>query len=179
MLQAVMTEPGRIELREVDRPTPRDNQVIIQIKRIGVCGSDIHVFHGLHPHTSYPVVQGHEVSRSKLWDFRPGGRPRSSLQLMQKKPRSFRTMFPLIRRLWSSQFQFAGSNRTEPLCDRLHGDRSSYTGMSPCTTPLARNSHASVVRRFPNALNYALPAVSWGAVWKESLLRMPAAAWGQ
>jgi L-iditol 2-dehydrogenase len=36
--------------------------VLIRIKRIGVCGSDIHVFHGLHPYTSYPVVQGHEVS---------------------------------------------------------------------------------------------------------------------
>jgi L-iditol 2-dehydrogenase len=62
MLQAVMTEPGKVEFREVDKPMPRDNQVIIQIKRIGVCGSDIHVFHGLHPYTSYPVVQGHEVS---------------------------------------------------------------------------------------------------------------------
>ena len=62
MLQTVMTEPGKIEFREVDKPTPQDNQVIIQTKRIGVCGSDIHVFHGLHPYTSYPVVQGHEVS---------------------------------------------------------------------------------------------------------------------
>ncbi|HEX3052270.1 MAG TPA: alcohol dehydrogenase catalytic domain-containing protein [Aggregatilineaceae bacterium] len=34
----------------------------MQTKRIGVCGSDIHVFHGKHPYTSYPVVQGHEVS---------------------------------------------------------------------------------------------------------------------
>jgi len=62
MLQAVMTEPGKVEFRKVDKPTPQDNEVIIQIKRIGVCGSDIHVFHGLHPYTSYPVVQGHEVS---------------------------------------------------------------------------------------------------------------------
>jgi len=62
MLQAVMTEPGKIEFRDVDKPTPRDNQVVIQVKRIGVCGSDIHVFHGRHPYTSYPVVQGHEVS---------------------------------------------------------------------------------------------------------------------
>jgi L-iditol 2-dehydrogenase len=30
--------------------------------RIGVCGSDIHVYHGKHPYTKYPVVQGHEVS---------------------------------------------------------------------------------------------------------------------
>ena len=62
MKQAVMTEPGRIEYREVDKPTLQDNEVIVQTKRIGVCGSDIHVFHGLHPYTSYPVVQGHEVS---------------------------------------------------------------------------------------------------------------------
>ncbi len=33
----------------------------MQTRRIGVCGSDIHVYHGLHPYTSYPVVQGHEI----------------------------------------------------------------------------------------------------------------------
>jgi len=48
MLQAVMTEPGQIEFRDVDKPTLQDDEVLIQIKRIGVCGSDIHVFHGLH-----------------------------------------------------------------------------------------------------------------------------------
>lgn len=62
MLQAVMVEPGNIQFREVDRPKPRDDQVLIEVKRIGVCGSDIHVFYGKHPYTSYPVVQGHEVS---------------------------------------------------------------------------------------------------------------------
>ena len=62
MLQAVMTEPGKIEFRDVEKPSIGDDQVLIEIKRIGVCGSDIHVFHGLHPYTSYPVVQGHEVS---------------------------------------------------------------------------------------------------------------------
>ncbi len=61
MKQAVMTAPGQIQFRDVDRPAPKDNEVIMQTRRIGVCGSDIHVFHGLHPYTSYPVVQGHEV----------------------------------------------------------------------------------------------------------------------
>jgi len=61
MLQAVMTAPGAIEFREVARPHPGEKQVLLEMKRIGVCGSDIHVFHGLHPYTSYPVVQGHEV----------------------------------------------------------------------------------------------------------------------
>jgi L-iditol 2-dehydrogenase len=62
MKQAVMTEPGRIEFNDVDKPVPGDNQVLVQTLRIGVCGSDIHVYHGLHPYTSYPVVQGHEAS---------------------------------------------------------------------------------------------------------------------
>ena len=62
MKQAVMTSPGTIELREVPAPEPGPGQVLLRIKRIGVCGSDIHVYHGKHALTPYPVVQGHEVS---------------------------------------------------------------------------------------------------------------------
>lgn len=62
MKQEVMTEPGKIEFREVDIPQPGPDQVLVKIKRIGICGSDIHVCHGTHPYTSYPVTQGHEVS---------------------------------------------------------------------------------------------------------------------
>jgi L-iditol 2-dehydrogenase len=62
MKQAVMTAPGQIKFQDVPRPSLAANQILMQTRRIGVCGSDIHVFHGLHPYTSYPVVQGHEVS---------------------------------------------------------------------------------------------------------------------
>lgn len=62
MLQQVMTAPGAIEFREVTVPRITDEQVLIKIMKIGVCGSDIHVYHGKHPFTSYPVTQGHEVS---------------------------------------------------------------------------------------------------------------------
>src|SRR5215475_9701923 len=61
MKQAVMTAPGEIAFRDVERPIPNDDEVILKTERIGVCGSDIHVWHGLHPYTSFPVVQGHEV----------------------------------------------------------------------------------------------------------------------
>ena len=57
-----MTAPGRIEIGEAPAPTPGAGEVLLRIQRIGVCGSDIHVFHGKHPYTSYPVVQGHEFS---------------------------------------------------------------------------------------------------------------------
>lgn len=62
MKQATMTAPGQIEIRQAPVPSPGPGQVLLQIQRIGVCGSDIHVFHGKHPYTSYPVVQGHEFS---------------------------------------------------------------------------------------------------------------------
>ncbi len=62
MKQAVMTAPGKIEFRDVPVPMPGRTEVLIRMKRIGVCGSDIHVWHGKHPLTPYPVVQGHEVS---------------------------------------------------------------------------------------------------------------------
>jgi len=62
MKQAVMTAPGQIQFRDVPVPALGEGQVLVRMKRIGVCGSDIHVFHGKHPYTSYPVVQGHEVS---------------------------------------------------------------------------------------------------------------------
>lgn len=62
MKQAVMTAPGKIEFRESPMPPVQAGQALVKIMRIGVCGSDIHVYHGKHPYTSYPVVQGHEVA---------------------------------------------------------------------------------------------------------------------
>lgn len=62
MLQQVMTAPGVIEFQDVPLPEITENQVLVKIKRIGICGSDIHVYHGEHPFTTYPVTQGHEVS---------------------------------------------------------------------------------------------------------------------
>ncbi len=62
MLQQIMTAPGEIEFQEVPVPEVGENQVLIKIMNIGICGSDIHVYHGKHPFTSYPVTQGHEVS---------------------------------------------------------------------------------------------------------------------
>ena len=62
MIQQVMQSPGEIIYREVDIPKPGADQVLVKMKRMGICGSDIHVNHGTHPFTSYPVTQGHEVS---------------------------------------------------------------------------------------------------------------------
>lgn len=65
MRQAVLVEPKHVEIREVDAPKASDlkeHQVLLKIKKIGICGSEIHSYHGSHPATFYPVVQGHEYS---------------------------------------------------------------------------------------------------------------------
>lgn len=58
-----MMAPGVIEiLQTADVSSLKDKEVLINIKRIGICGSDIHVYHGKHPFTAFPVIQGHEYS---------------------------------------------------------------------------------------------------------------------
>ncbi|MHA2186341.1 MAG: alcohol dehydrogenase catalytic domain-containing protein, partial [Promethearchaeota archaeon] len=78
MKQEVMTAPGKIEFQDIPIPKLSHNDVLVKIMRIGVCGSDIHVYHGKHPYTSYPITQGHEVSGiiekvgSDVKDLKPG-----------------------------------------------------------------------------------------------------------
>ncbi len=62
MLQAYMPKAKTIEFREVDKPSPRPNEVLMRVSKIGICGSDLHVFEGKHPLVSFPLVQGHEFS---------------------------------------------------------------------------------------------------------------------
>lgn len=62
MIQQVMTAPGRIVFQRVPVPQAGPGQVLVRVRMIGICGSDIHVYHGKHPFTTYPVTQGHEIS---------------------------------------------------------------------------------------------------------------------
>lgn len=65
MRQVVLTAPKVLEFREVAEPKAADlkpDEILINVKHIGICGSEIHSYHGLHPATFYPVVQGHEYS---------------------------------------------------------------------------------------------------------------------
>jgi len=62
MLQQVMTGPGALEFHEVDKPVCGDDDVLLKIMRVGICGSDMHVYHGKHAFSTLPLTQGHEVS---------------------------------------------------------------------------------------------------------------------
>ena len=63
----VITGPGKAEVQEVDPPAPRPGEVIVDVERAGVCGTDLEFFTGemAYLHTgeaSYPVRIGHEWS---------------------------------------------------------------------------------------------------------------------
>jgi threonine dehydrogenase-like Zn-dependent dehydrogenase len=58
----VLTEPGKMELREFDLvPTPRDH-ILLKVVATSVCASDPKIFHGKSPFTAFPLIMGHEVT---------------------------------------------------------------------------------------------------------------------
>jgi L-iditol 2-dehydrogenase len=58
----MLVEPQKILIQHVEIPHPGKGEVQIQVKRCGVCGSDLTIFKGLHPFCPPPVVMGHEFS---------------------------------------------------------------------------------------------------------------------
>ncbi len=63
MLALVKTQKGEgfIEVKEMPEPRPQPNEVLIEVKACGVCGTDIHVMHDEFPYWP-PVIMGHEFS---------------------------------------------------------------------------------------------------------------------
>ncbi|MCD7817538.1 MAG: alcohol dehydrogenase catalytic domain-containing protein [Lachnospiraceae bacterium] len=62
MVQQIMYHPHQVSFHNVPVPQAGAGEVLIKMHMIGICGSDIHVYHGTHPFTPYPVTQGHEIS---------------------------------------------------------------------------------------------------------------------
>jgi L-iditol 2-dehydrogenase len=60
VLAALCTAAKRIELREVERPAPGPRDAIVRVRSCGICGSDLHFFHGGFPPPA--VCPGHEIS---------------------------------------------------------------------------------------------------------------------
>lgn len=56
-------QKGSVELRKVSRPTPKSGEVILEVKGVGVCGSDLHQWTSTHSwEVNYPVILGHEFA---------------------------------------------------------------------------------------------------------------------
>src|SRR5687768_16915005 len=62
MKTLICTEPGRFEYSTSEQPALQKGHAIIKIKRIGICGTDLHAFEGTQPYFEYPRILGHELS---------------------------------------------------------------------------------------------------------------------
>lgn len=56
-----LTEVGKTELREIEKPIPGPNQVLLKVGMVGFCGGDLNGFKGLFELQEYPNILGHEV----------------------------------------------------------------------------------------------------------------------
>jgi 2-desacetyl-2-hydroxyethyl bacteriochlorophyllide A dehydrogenase len=76
MKTLICTEPGKFSYQNRDEPVLTPNHAIIKIKRIGICGTDLHAFEGTQPYFEYPRVLGHELAGELVeFDNAPGFTP--------------------------------------------------------------------------------------------------------
>jgi len=68
MKTLVCTTPGQFEYQLGQMPALTPGNAIIKIKRIGICGTDLHAFEGTQPFFAYPRILGHELA-GELVDF--------------------------------------------------------------------------------------------------------------
>jgi 2-desacetyl-2-hydroxyethyl bacteriochlorophyllide A dehydrogenase len=71
------TSPGNFEYGEAAMPEPQSGRAILKIKRVGICGTDLHAFEGTQPYFNYPRILGHElaaelIDADDLFDFEIG-----------------------------------------------------------------------------------------------------------
>ena len=62
MLTVVCETPGTLLAQNRPMPERAPDEVLLRVKRVGVCGTDLHIFTGNQPYLSYPRVMGHELS---------------------------------------------------------------------------------------------------------------------
>lgn len=62
MKAIVCQEPHRLAVATRAPPIPKAGEVLIRIRRVGLCGTDFHIYGGRHPYLTYPRVMGHELA---------------------------------------------------------------------------------------------------------------------
>jgi 2-desacetyl-2-hydroxyethyl bacteriochlorophyllide A dehydrogenase len=79
MLAAQIEAPEKARVIDAQQPTPGPGEVLIKVSAAGICGTDLHIFHGEYEAT-YPLIPGHEFSGTVaaigdgVQRYRPGDR---------------------------------------------------------------------------------------------------------
>lgn len=75
MKYIVCEKPHQFELKEKPMPVRKDGEVLLKIRKIGVCGTDIHAFGGTQPYFEYPRILGHELAAEYIEGEAEGYKP--------------------------------------------------------------------------------------------------------
>ena len=66
-MQAILINaPKDISMKEVRKPKRKENEVLIKVRGMGICGSDIAAYKGINPLVTYPRIIGHEIAGEVL-----------------------------------------------------------------------------------------------------------------
>jgi len=71
MKALVLQQPGEVEVGTVNDPTPAGDEVLLQVRSVGLCGSDLNSYRGKNPMISYPRILGHEVAATVVESKHP------------------------------------------------------------------------------------------------------------
>ncbi|MBC7722848.1 MAG: alcohol dehydrogenase catalytic domain-containing protein, partial [Pedobacter sp.] len=58
----VCSTPGEFKYKQAELPVLQDGYTLLKIKRIGICGTDLHAYEGTQPFFNYPRILGHELA---------------------------------------------------------------------------------------------------------------------
>jgi 2-desacetyl-2-hydroxyethyl bacteriochlorophyllide A dehydrogenase len=58
----VCVAPGELRIEQRKSPRLASGEVLVRPRRIGICGTDFHIYEGKHPFLQYPRVMGHELA---------------------------------------------------------------------------------------------------------------------
>src|SRR4051794_278427 len=61
MRAAVTVDRCRIELQEAADPEPADDEALLRVGAVGLCGTDLHMWAGERAGVGFPLRQGHEI----------------------------------------------------------------------------------------------------------------------
>ncbi|HEY4075015.1 MAG TPA: zinc-binding alcohol dehydrogenase family protein [Herbaspirillum sp.] len=62
MKSLVCESPGQLRMVARAMPVRKPDEVLIRVRRVGICGTDMHIFQGTQPYLRYPRVMGHELA---------------------------------------------------------------------------------------------------------------------
>ncbi len=62
MVAIAVETPHKLKVFDTETTPPKKGEILVRVRRAGICGSDIHILHGLNPFATYPRIIGHEFA---------------------------------------------------------------------------------------------------------------------